>query len=391
MIRYIDRARFFTDALCKAHDLRGSGTAEDSPVGAKKGESVVHASARQSRHLINRRAALCSLGGAAVGACAPGLLRAAAPLRLRASIDSTAQHSRTVGLRAFLTELERRTNGAIKAELYDSGQLFADRDVTRALLQGQVEMAMPGTWVLAGVAPDNDLLQLPLLYSSSIATVHKVIDGRAGELINQALESKLGVHVLGKWLDLGFCNWYTTKRSLTSYQDLRGLKLRNSGGAGQAWRATFFGAIPNTTSWPDVPLSLSQGTFDGLATTDESVVSIRLWEAGLRYAFIDHQFMSEYVPLVSGAFWSALSSLQKDIMSALWEENIGAFRAKVAEQQEAARAIMEKQGIRVVIPGDAEVLEVRQRMLTEQAQLSSKLRIRPEVVSAAEAAIVAAG
>ena len=51
-----------------------------------------------------------------------------------------------------------------------------------------------------------------------------------------------------------------------SLADLKGMKIRNSGGAGQAWRARFLGAIPNTTAWPNVPLALSQGTFDALVS-----------------------------------------------------------------------------------------------------------------------------
>ena len=53
--------------------------------------------------------------------------------------------------------------------------------------------------------------------------------------------------MIGPWLDLGFFNWYSTSKPLNSYADLKGLKIRNSGGAGQAWRTQFMGAIPNTT------------------------------------------------------------------------------------------------------------------------------------------------
>ena len=42
------------------------------------------------------------------------------------------------------------------------------------------------------------------------------------------------------------------------------MKMRSPGGAGISWRIQFWGAIPNTTAWPNVPLALSQGTFDGL-------------------------------------------------------------------------------------------------------------------------------
>ena len=95
---------------------------------------------------------------------------------------------------------------------------------------------------------------------------------------------------------------------LNSYGDLKGLKIRINGGAGQAWRTQFMGAIPNTTPLQNVPLGLSQGTFDGLITTHETVASGQFWESGIRHVLEDHQFIGEYIPLVSLAFWQKLSS-----------------------------------------------------------------------------------
>src|SRR4029077_15731765 len=79
-------------------------------------------------------------------------------------------------------------------------------------------------------------------------------------------------------------NWYSTSKPLASYADLKGLKIRNAGGAGQAWRTQFVGAVPNTTPLPNVPLALSQGTFDGLITSNETIASGQFWESGIRMA-----------------------------------------------------------------------------------------------------------
>ena len=57
-------------------------------------------------------------------------------------------------------------------------------------------------------------------------------------------------------------------------------------------------ATPNVTAWPDVPLALSQGTFDGLSSTDESLASAKLWESGVKYGFEDHEFVGFYVPMM---------------------------------------------------------------------------------------------
>ena len=196
--------------------------------------------------------------------------RAAEPLRLRCSLDTAPTHGRNVSLGDYLKKVEAGSNGAIKTELFSSGSLFADLDVTKALVQGQVEMACPGSWTITGFIPDADLFQLPALYGQPLDVTHKVIDGRVGGIVAASIDARLRSHVLGPWLDLGYQNWYSTTKPLNSLADLKGLKIRNSGGAGQAWRTRFVGGIPNTTAWPNVPLALSQGTFDGLVSTDES-------------------------------------------------------------------------------------------------------------------------
>ena len=155
--------------------------------------------------------------------------------------------------------------------MFHSGQLFADLNVTKALLQGQVDMAAPGTWTMTGLVPDCDFCQLPAFYSPPIDVFRRCADGAPGELVNKQLETKLRSHVLGSWLDLGNENWYTTKKEVRSLDDFNGLKIRSPGGAGISWRIAFVHGIPNVTPWPNVPLALSQGTFDGFVSSDESV------------------------------------------------------------------------------------------------------------------------
>ena len=225
------------------------------------------------------------------------------PIKLRVSLDTAPSHGRTLSIADFLKKLEAASQGEIAPQLFDSGQLFPDRDVIKALVLGQVEMAAPGTWLVSAYVPEADLGQLPVFYGQPIETTHRAIDGIPGDMVNEQVSKKLRVKIPGRWIDLGFTNWYSTRKPLNALADLKGLKIRNSGGFAQPWRAQFFGGVPNMTAWPDVPLALSQGTFDALQSTNESCASAKLWDAGLRYGLIDHQNMGDYIPMISEAFW----------------------------------------------------------------------------------------
>jgi C4-dicarboxylate-binding protein DctP len=334
------------------------------------------------------------VGSAAAMLAAPALRTAAAeePLVLRCSLETAPSHTRNAIIRDYLARIESAARGRIKTQLFESGQLFPDLQVGKALLQGQVEMAVPGSWSLTGIVPDADFLQLPVLYGRPIETVHRVIDGRPGQMLAQQIEKKqLLAHVIGPWLDLGFFNWHSTSRPLNSYGDLKGLKIRNSGGAGQAWRTQFMGAIPNTTPLPNVPLGLSQGTFDGLITSFETIASGQFWESGIRHSLEDHQFIGEYIPVVSLTFWQKLSADLQQAFTDLWREKIAAYRADMAAAQARARDAVQAHGIKIVVASAEELAAIRRDMTANQEQMAKLSKISPEMVAAVAADIAAAG
>ena len=248
--------------------------------------------------------------------------------KMRASLDTSPTHARTIAVADYLKKLQEQSGGRIETELFSSGQLFRDRDVVKALRQGGIEMAVPGSWVLTGFVPDADVFQLPSFFGQPAQVVYAAVDGGIGAIINDELASKLSIKLLGPWLPLGYQNTYSTSKPLHTFADLAGMKIRNSGGAGQAIRAKFFNAQPNMTAWPDVPLALSQGTFDGLTSTDESLASAKLWDSGVKYGFEDHEFIGFYIPMVSDAFYNKLPPDLQQLVVKVWTDNIGSYRKR---------------------------------------------------------------
>src|SRR5499427_3419336 len=138
---------------------------------------------------LSRRAFVAS----AVSALAAPAIRSAAadePLLLRCSLETAPAHTRNAVVRDYLGGIEKASGGKIRTQLFESGQLFPDLQVGKALLQGQVEMAVPGTWSLTGIVPDADFVQLPALYGRSIELVHRSVDGRPGQLLAQQIGQK---------------------------------------------------------------------------------------------------------------------------------------------------------------------------------------------------------
>lgn len=335
-----------------------------------------------------RAAGLLGVGLLGEGLCAPFVRSArAAPFQLRVSVDTAPNHGRTKAMADFLKKLTMASQGAIETALYASGELFADRDVIKALELGQVEMAVPGTWLVAAYVPEADMGQLPVFYGQPAEVTHRAIDGVPGQLVNEALVKKLRVFIPGRWIDLGFTNWYSSRRPLNTLADLKGLKIRNAGGFAQPWRARFFGGMPSMIAWPEVPQALSQGMFDALQSTNESCASAKLWDSGLRYALIDHQSMGDYVPMISGTFWAGLSPELKTLITDLWSANIGTYRSDLAAAQTKAEAALKDHGVTITRVPTMELAHQRARMVAEQDKVAREMKISPDFVARVREAV----
>ena len=230
-------------------------------VQAALGDPIDHR-ARTHRYpaVTHRRSAAGSFGSALA---APFIRTAApSPIKLRVSLDTSPSHGRTISIADFLKKLEAASQGQIAPQLFHSGQLFADHDVIRALVLGQVEMAAPGTWLVAAYVPGCRPGPASGVLRPAVDCTHRAIDGVPGDLVNAAdHQETAGQHpraVDGSRL----LQLVQRRKPLNTLADLKGLKIRSPGGVAQSWRAQFFGAVPNVTSagrmclWPCLRVSL---------------------------------------------------------------------------------------------------------------------------------------
>lgn len=325
-----------------------------------------------------RLLALSTLVLLALGA-APGL----AQEKLRISLDTNPTHVRNQGVAQFAEELKKRVGDKLTIEIYPSGQLFRDRDIPKALRQGAVEMAVPGIWQLDGAEPNMSLQTLPMFYGVGGDIVHQVMDGKLGAFLNKRLEERLKVKVVGKWFDLGEQHYFGITKPIAGYDDLKGLKIRHSGGTANAARITALGGTPMLVPFPDVPLAMSQGVISGVATTYESAWSSKLHDSGLKYAFEDKQFFGQYVPMVSQSFWSKQSKDIQDAIEAAWEVAAKGQRGLAARSQAEARESLVKAGMKITEPTPADIVGTRKLLMSVQDDLIKQLKIDKDAIDAA--------
>lgn len=300
--------------------------------------------------------------------------------KMRISLENAPSHVQTKAVQRFAEELQQQLAGRIAVEFYSNAQLFRDSDVIQALLQGKVEMAVPGTWQFDRFAPDVGIFLLPIFYGRSAHIYYAILAGQIGQAVNAGIEERLQLKVLGRWLDLGHAHLFSMGKPIVRHEDLRDMRIRVAGGIANELRIQALGGIPTSIAWPDLPAYLQQGAVDGILTSYETIRSARLWEYGIKYAFEDQEYFPQYIPLIRQSFWRKLPGDIQQIMLATWDKHVDPAREEAAAMQRQAKAILLEQGVKIIVPDEHAIEQQRYALLSRQDEFVARMNINPELV-----------
>lgn len=166
-------------------------------------------------------------------------------------------------------EIEKKTNGRVKIQIYFSGQLFAGKQTNEFVLlsQGVADFAVGSTINWAPQVKELNLFILPFFFpeGNKKGDIYKAVDavenGKAGEKIAEILESK-GVILLA-WGENGFRQITNWKHPIKTPDDLKGLKIRVVGSPIFIDTFKAFGADPTMMNWGDAITAFQQRVVDG--------------------------------------------------------------------------------------------------------------------------------
>ncbi len=301
--------------------------------------------------------------------------------RLRISIENSETHVQTQAVMNFAQELRMRLQNSIEVEVYHSARLYRDSQVVGALVRGDVEMAVPGTWQLGKYIPETDYFLLPDFYGASSAEMDRVLGEPVGQEIIRRIESKLNVVIPGVWMDLGPAHLFTTHKAIRKISDINGLRIRVAGGNVNKMRVEALGAEAVIISWPDLPPRIKDGYVDGVLTTFESIRSAEMWKYGLQYAYTDSEYFPQYIPMVSLSFWQVLTPEQQQIFREVWNNAADEQKRAAAEAQWEARKIAEANGMQIFSPAYNEIRTTRLLLQGERENMIQSLSLDPSFLA----------
>ena len=132
---------------------------------------------------------------------------------------------KTRAVRQFIDEVQTKSNGRVQINLFQGGQLIADKDMVTAIPQGMADLAQCQMGGFSGIVAETQLMDLRFVYANEDHWF-AVGQGKIGDIISQKLQSKANIKFLS-WLAMGTADcWSSTNKVMKTPEDFKGVKFR---------------------------------------------------------------------------------------------------------------------------------------------------------------------
>jgi TRAP-type C4-dicarboxylate transport system substrate-binding protein len=253
-------------------------------------------------------------------------------------------------VRKFATEVEKRTNGTLKFDIYPNSSLVKVNSQFSALRRGALDLSLVPLSYAGGEVPETNIGLLPALVPSyEIGSQWK--NAEVGKFLSQFLAEKGVIVVTWIWQAGGVAS---RTKPLVTPDDAKGMKVR---GGSREMDMMFKDAGASVLSLPsnEIYAAMQTGAMDAALTSSTSLISFRLEEVskgltsgrGKSYWFMFEPLM------MSKQVFDKLSKPQQDAIMAVGAE-LEKFAVDSAKADDAAvAAVYAKVGAKVADLDDA--------------------------------------
>lgn len=285
---------------------------------------------------------------AALGLLGSATLVSAAekPVTLRIGHPMAPGNNVTVGYEKFKEIVEAKSNGNIRIRIFGNTQLGSDRVTTEAAQAGTLDMSSSSSPNMASFSKAYMAIDLP--YITDPKNQQKFYDaldnGELGKYLDK-VAADIGLKTI-MFSEYGYRNFVSTKKPLTSVEDLKGLKVRTTDSPVEVGVATALGMNPAPVAWGETYTALQQGTVDGEGNTFSLLNDAKHTEV-LNHAMDSAHNYSMHLLLMNKKKWDSLSPAQQKIINESAREALTWQRAESVKLEEKAWDAFNKKGIKI--------------------------------------------
>jgi tripartite ATP-independent transporter DctP family solute receptor len=209
-------------------------------------------------------------------------------------------------------EIETRSKGRIKVELYAGGELGTPTQTVVQTRQGILQMVNVEAGHYTSVYPNIQVFSIPYLFIDRQIAWH-MLQGKTAQAIKDDMAQKTGLRPLEFKENGGFRNFSDSKRPLHTAADLKGLKIRTMSSPLHMQIVKDLGASPTPIPFTELYSALQLKVVDG----QENAVTVFRWpklEEVQKYMILDGHVYSFLVNLINEKW---LRSLPPDLQAVI--------------------------------------------------------------------------
>jgi len=286
-------------------------------------------------------AALASLCLAPLGAPAQTVLKFA-------HYAETTHPAHTAAMQ-FAKNVEARTNGRIKIDVFPANQLGAPPEQLQQVKLGTIDIGVPTQGQLDKFDRAFAAVMLPFVFED-LAHAHRTLDGPAMAWFGPIAE-KQGFVILANW-EWGFRNLTNSKRPVNGPDDVKGLKIRVPPEIQLEAAMEALGAQVTKIAFPELYMSLSQGVVDGQENPIAVITSNKIYEVQKHLTLTRHVY-NNMVQVVNAKRWASLSPADQQILREEAKKAGDLMRQLLADAETQQIEDLKKRGMQVVSPNPA--------------------------------------
>lgn len=262
------------------------------------------------------------------------------PLVLTLAHGLSETHTVHIAMTEFAEQVEEKTDGRIKVQIFPNGQLGSENENMEQLMAGVLAMTKVSAPGLATYNESYHAFGLPYIFDDTEDFYH-VMDSQ--EMQDFFLSSADDGFVTLTYYTSGARSFYTKDRAIRTPEDLKGLKIRVQDMKSQTDMLEALGGIPVAMSYGDVYTSLQTGIIDGTENNETALTTGKHGEICKVYSTDQHAMIPD-VMVMSAKVWETISPEDQQIIleaaHASTESHKIAWDAAIEEAIEEASTTM---------------------------------------------------
>ena len=278
----------------------------------------------------------------------------------------------------FATELESRSDGRLKVDLYPNSTLATEEQIYEGLRNGTYEMGIVGT-IFQDRIPSVAAFQLPFLFED-FTQAHAAL-----------YENDYGYQLIGDVASLGFTvngivpdgfRVMTLNEKIEDISGFSGFKLRMPNLEQMVKIGEYLGCSVNPMAMTEVYSALEQHVIDGQENPPSTIRSSGWYEIQDYLLVSNHVFTSLFI-CVNSDFYNSLDAELQTILDEVIDETSAMIWDKAEQQaQDDLDFMAEEADIEVYYPSDefrAQMVEATSPMYDEMYEITPEIE---EVITA---------